>query len=120
VSLSKKIKNSVKNAIKFIGDFEEKAIELAIENHYEYVICGHIHQPADRVVTTGKGSVRYLNSGDWIENLSFLEFNEGVWKLEFFDAAKYEVPEIEANDTSVNMEELIHPNVFAAFVGRKI
>lgn len=120
VSLSKKIKNSVKNAIKFIGDFEEKAIELAIENHYEYVICGHIHQPADRVVTTGKGSVRYLNSGDWIENLSFLEFNEGVWKLVFFDAAKYEVPEIEANDTSVNMEELIHPNVFAAFVGRKI
>lgn len=120
VSLSKKIKNSVKNAIKFIADFEEKAIELAIENKYEYVICGHIHQPADRVVTKEKGSVRYLNSGDWIENLSWLEYHEGSWDLHFFDESKYQKPEIESNDISVNIEELIHPNKFAAFVGGKI
>ena len=119
VSLSKRIKNSVKNAVKFIGDFEEKAIELAIENHYDYVICGHIHQPADRKITQDNGSVYYLNSGDWIENLSYLEYNRGEWNLLFFDETKFEKPEIAATDNSVNIEELIHPNVFAAFVGNK-
>ncbi|HOB24285.1 MAG TPA: UDP-2,3-diacylglucosamine diphosphatase [Kaistella sp.] len=120
LSLSKKIKNSVKNAVKFIADFEEKAIELAIENHYDYVVCGHIHQPADRIVTKEKGSVHYLNSGDWIENLSYLEYDKGTWQLLFFDESKFEKPIIETNDVSVNVEELIHPHVFAAFVGNKM
>lgn len=120
VSLSKKIKNSVKKAVKFIADFEEKAIELAIDNYYEYVICGHIHMPSDREVVTEKGKTHYLNSGDWIENLSWLEYNQGKWSLNFFDESKFKKPEIETYDTSVNMEELIHPQVFAAFVGSKV
>ena len=48
ISLSKKIKNSVKRAVKFISDFEQTAADLAIDEHYDYVICGHIHQPAIR------------------------------------------------------------------------
>ena len=43
ISLSKKIKNSVKSAVKFINDFEKIASDIAIENKYDYVICGHIH-----------------------------------------------------------------------------
>lgn len=120
VSLSKKIKNSVKKAVKFIADFEEKAIELAIDNHYDYVICGHIHQPSDRIVTNDKGSVHYLNSGDWIENLSWLEYDSGKWSLQFFDAKNYKKPEIERNDISVNMQEFIHPAAFASFIGGKV
>ncbi|WP_277110202.1 UDP-2,3-diacylglucosamine diphosphatase [Chryseobacterium taklimakanense] len=119
VSLSKKIKNSVKKAVKFIADFEEKAIELAIDNHYEYVICGHIHMPSDREVVTEKGKTHYLNSGDWIENLSWLEYNEGKWSLKFFDETKFKKPEIETYDLSVNMEELIHPTTLAAFTAQK-
>ncbi|SNV45399.1 UDP-2,3-diacylglucosamine hydrolase [Chryseobacterium taklimakanense] len=119
VSLSKKIKNSVKKAVKFIADFEEKAIELAIDNHYEYVICGHIHMPSDREVVTEKGKTHYLNSGDWIENLSWLEYNEGKWSLNFFDETKFKKPEIETYDMSVNMEELIHPTTLAAFTVQK-
>lgn len=119
VSLSKKIKNSVKKAVKFIADFEEKAIELAIDNHYEYVICGHIHMPSDREVVTEKGKTHYLNSGDWIENLSWLEYNEGKWSLNFFDETKFKKPEIETYDMSVNMEELIHPTTLAAFTNQK-
>lgn len=119
VSLSKKIKNSVKKAVKFIADFEEKAIELAIDNHYEYVICGHIHMPSDREVVTEKGKTHYLNSGDWIENLSWLEYNEGKWSLNFFDETKFKKPEIETYEMSVNMEELIHPTTLAAFTAQK-
>ena len=119
VSLSKKVKNSVKKAVKFIGDFEKKATEIAINNHYDYVICGHIHQPADKIWTTEKGSVHYLNSGDWIENLSWLEYNHGEWNLKFFNEKDFEKPIIEKNDISVNMEELIHPKVFAEFATQK-
>lgn len=80
-SLSKKIKNSVKKAVKYIGDFEKTASELAIDQGYDYVICGHIHQPQLRRVTTKKGTTLYLNSGDWVENLSALEYNKGLWKI---------------------------------------
>ena len=120
VSLSKKVKNSVKKAVKFIGDFEKKATEIAINNHYDYVICGHIHQPADKIWTTEKGSVHYLNSGDWIENLSWLEFDKVTWCLKFFNEKDFEKPIIEKNDISVNMEELIHPKVFAEFATQKV
>lgn len=120
VSLSKKIKNSVKKAVAFIADFEQKAIELAIDNHYDYVICGHIHMPSDREVKTENGKTHYLNSGDWIENLSWLEYHDSTWKLNFFDPEKFQKPEIEPNDISVNMEDLIHPTAFASFLGGKI
>jgi UDP-2,3-diacylglucosamine pyrophosphatase LpxH len=54
-SLSKRIKSSVKKAVKFITNFEDTASELAIENQYDYVICGHIHQPQIRTIANRKG-----------------------------------------------------------------
>lgn len=84
-SFSKKIKNNIKKAVKFIGDFEQTASELAIENKFDYVICGHIHQPQKRKVTTPKGSCLYLNSGDWIENLTALEYNNGSWEIYYYE-----------------------------------
>jgi UDP-2,3-diacylglucosamine pyrophosphatase LpxH len=80
-SLSKAIKNSVKKAVKYINDFENTASELAIDQGYDYVICGHIHQPQKRTVTNKKGSTLYLNSGDWVENLSALEYKNGEWSI---------------------------------------
>src|SRR6185295_18650055 len=61
ISFSKKVKESVKQAVKFITDFEVTAAELAIEKNYDYVICGHIHQPQKRDIVTKQGSVTYLN-----------------------------------------------------------
>lgn len=86
VSFSKKIKNSVKQAIKFIDDFEQTATDIAIENGYDYVVCGHIHQPAMREVRSEKGNTLYLNSGDWVENLTALEYHEGKWSLYHYKA----------------------------------
>lgn len=80
-SFSKKIKSSVKKAVKFIGDFEEAAIDLAIENKYDFVVCGHIHEPKILKQKTKKGETQYLNSGDWVENLTALEYNKKRWKL---------------------------------------
>jgi UDP-2,3-diacylglucosamine pyrophosphatase LpxH len=80
ISLSKKVKDSVKAAVKHISNFEQTAAEIAIQNHYDYVICGHIHEPVMKTFNTINGSVRYLNSGDWIENLTALEYDK-EWKL---------------------------------------
>lgn len=80
-SLSKKIKSNVKQAVKFISNFENTCIELAIDNKFEYVVCGHIHEPKLEHITTEKGSVIYLNSGDWVENLTALEYHKKKWKI---------------------------------------
>jgi UDP-2,3-diacylglucosamine pyrophosphatase LpxH len=80
-SLSKKIKGNVKSAVKFISNFENVCIELAIDNKFDYVICGHIHEPKFETIENEKGKTVYLNSGDWIENLTALEYNKKEWRL---------------------------------------
>jgi UDP-2,3-diacylglucosamine pyrophosphatase LpxH len=93
MSFSKKVKNSVKKAVSWIGNFEQTAAELAIDKGYKNVVCGHIHQPQIREVTTEKGSVIYMNSGDWIENLSALEYNNGKWSIYYHEDKKVNVEE---------------------------
>jgi len=80
-SLSSKIKQSVKSAVKYVQDFEETAASLAIENGYDYVVCGHIHQTKKEIIETPKGRTTYLNSGDWVESLTALEFHFNRWKV---------------------------------------
>jgi UDP-2,3-diacylglucosamine pyrophosphatase LpxH len=81
ISLSKRVKDGVKSAVKFINNFEKTAADIAIENRYDYVVCGHIHQPELRTIQTDKGEVIYLNSGDWVENLTALEYNGENWSI---------------------------------------
>jgi UDP-2,3-diacylglucosamine pyrophosphatase LpxH len=91
MSFSKKVKNSVKKAVKWIGDFEQTAAELAIENEYTHVICGHIHQPQIKEIVTEKGKVIYMNSGDWIENLTTLEYTNHSWEIYHFDEKQHKI-----------------------------
>lgn len=101
-SFSKKIKNNVKKAVKFIGDFEKTASELAIENDFDYVICGHIHQPQIKEIETKNGKCMYLNSGDWIENLTALEYHNSEWSLFTYDKKMFE----EKTDNELDLFEL--------------
>jgi len=100
MSFSKKIKAKFKDAVKFINKFEHTAAELAVENGYDYVICGHIHQPEMRDVVTEQGTVNYLNSGDWVENLTALEYNNKTWKIFKYDAQDFEQDEVEEGQLS--------------------
>lgn len=90
ISLSKKVKNSVKKAVKFINDFEETTADIAISNGYDFVLCGHIHQPEMKTISNQNGTVKYLNSGDWIENLTALEYNEGQWSIYHYNETDLE------------------------------
>ncbi|MGC6414038.1 MAG: UDP-2,3-diacylglucosamine diphosphatase [Bacteroidia bacterium] len=99
-SFSKQVKNSVKKAVAWINDFENTAAELAIEKGFDYVVCGHIHQPQIKEYVNNKGKTTYLNSGDWIENLSALEYERGSWKIHYFEeqpqikSLKIDLPDI--------------------------
>lgn len=95
ISLSKKIKDGVKSAIKFINNFEETVTTIAIDNQFDYVVCGHIHQPIIKNVRTNNGSVTYLNSGDWVENLTALEYNNKQWSIYKHEDSHYQKEEIE-------------------------
>ncbi len=101
ISLSKKVKNSVKGAVKFINKFEDTVCDIAAENKYDYVICGHIHHPEIKEVDTEHGRVTYMNSGDWIENLTALEYSDSKWSIYNY----FEDPVAQAIDINKKKQE---------------
>ncbi len=104
-SFSQRIKASVKEAVKFINQFEETAADLAIEKNYQYVVCGHIHHAEIRKIRNEKGQVTYLNSGDWVESLTSLEYHNGSWSIYKYDGTAYtEKEEDEFEDTQSKMD----------------
>jgi len=113
MSFSKKIKAKFKDAVKFINRFEETAAELAIENKYDYVVCGHIHQTEIREIANENGKVTYLNSGDWVENLTALEYHKAQWKIFRYDHKDFEDDDFETGDLSdgENLQHKLDVNV---------
>jgi hypothetical protein len=68
-------------------------------------------------VKTDKGETLYLNSGDWVENLTALEYSEKKWSLyhykdEFGEEDIYE--EDELNVKLPNMESLYQDIITSA------
>ena len=110
-SFSKKIKASVKKAVKHISDFEKTATELAIEKKYDYVICGHIHEPKMLLKENKNGTTMYLNSGDWVENLTALEYNKKRWKLYRYAESNYPVEE-----NLLEMEDILSNQLIASLL----
>jgi len=106
-SFSKAIKNSVKRAVSYINSFEDVASQLAIDQGFNYVVCGHIHQPQLRLVESQNGKCWYLNSGDWIENLSALEFDGKNWELYYFKKDLIKQTEEETLMEELNLTKFI-------------
>ncbi len=108
LSLSKKIKESVKMAVSFINSFEQTTADIGISKKFDYVICGHIHQPEIREISNTLGSITYMNSGDWVESLSALEFSKGKWKIfRFKESDKTEMKsEVEDADSDLNNSQI--------------
>lgn len=80
-SLSKYLKNNVKNAVKFITDFESQLVYQAKERKCKGVICGHIHNPTYDII---KG-LHYLNCGDFVENNSYIIYNEDKFNILYYN-----------------------------------
>ena len=101
MSFSQKVKSRFKDAVKFINQFEQTAADLAVEKNYSYVICGHIHQAEIREIQSPDktGSVTYLNSGDWVESLTALEYHNHEWTIFNYEAASFKLDSDEEDVT---------------------
>ncbi len=115
ISLSKKIKNSVKSAVSFVNNFEQLVADLASDSGFRYVICGHIHQPVIKEMHGEKGSVTYLNSGDWVENLTALEYHHGKWSIYHHEDVAGVADEIETEMEMHFTTQMIFNNLVAEF-----
>ncbi|MCD8528727.1 MAG: hypothetical protein LRY27_01830 [Chitinophagales bacterium] len=53
------------------------------QKNYDALICGHVHRPGINTVCSidSHKEIQYLNSGDWTESCTALEYNKGKWKL---------------------------------------
>ena len=67
-SFSAWAKLRVKNAVNFIGDFEEALSQDAVKHRVDGIICGHIHHATMRDLN----GVTYVNTGDFVESCSFV------------------------------------------------
>jgi len=110
VSFSKRIKESVKGAVKYINAFEDSAAIVAARKGIDSIVCGHIHHPEMRPIKIGDQTVNYLNSGDWIENLTSLEYNLGQWKI-----FNYKRDFVEQPDVVPDFEKMVDTEVKVLF-----
>lgn len=115
ISFAHRVKRSVKQAVKFIGDFERQAVKMGARKGVDAVICGHIHQPRIESVETEDGRVVYLNSGDWVEHMSALECLGGRWTLYRHDQPTD--PDIEAYLDRLEADQYVFPSAGMAGPG---
>ncbi|MFN2168827.1 MAG: UDP-2,3-diacylglucosamine diphosphatase, partial [Anaerolineae bacterium] len=82
-SLAAFLKHKVKNAVQYIGAFEQAVAAAARKQGVDGLVCGHIHRPEMRPVD----GILYCNDGDWVESCSALvEHPDG--RLELLDWAE--------------------------------
>lgn len=106
-SLSQAIKSKVKSAVSYVNDYEEQLSAMARIKKCDGIICGHIHQPALKIIN----GIMYMNSGDWVESLTALvETIEGEWKIVNFEEKLIEDAQPEEDENEENssyIEDLI-------------
>ena len=106
-SLSQAIKARVKQAVSFVGKFEDQVAALARDRGCRGAICGHIHTPADKMI----GDIHYLNSGDWVESMTaIVEHHDGRFELISFKQFNTRFPMMQ--ETSSATEEIDVPLQF--------
>ncbi|GHF11171.1 UDP-2,3-diacylglucosamine hydrolase [Kordiimonas sediminis] len=80
-SLSAYLKHKVKNAVEYIGKFEEAVADEARRRGMDGVICGHIHHAEIRSF----GGITYMNDGDWVESCTALvEHSQGGFEIIYY------------------------------------
>lgn len=118
VSFSKRIKESVKGAVKYINAFEDTVAAVAARKGIDYIVCGHIHKPEMRTFQIENHTINYLNSGDWIENLTSLEYNDGQWRIFNYRKDFVEQPDVAIADfermVDIEVKELFN-NMLVSF-----
>ncbi len=86
-SLAKFLKYKVKNAVKYIGEYEKTITEYGKKKKFDGIICGHIHHAQNE----NYDGVNYLNCGDWVESCTALVENfDGTFEIIYWDKLREE------------------------------
>ncbi|MEY4903300.1 MAG: hypothetical protein RLZZ292_1115 [Bacteroidota bacterium] len=112
LSLTNQDKTNV-NKKTFLIEFENAALTYAEKHGYDTVICGHTHNPQIKRFDTGKGVITYLNSGDWVHNLTALEFNYDKWSIYHYDELDFPKPNPKLYVEPIKKEVFSKPNQMA-------
>jgi UDP-2,3-diacylglucosamine pyrophosphatase LpxH len=88
-----------RQATAHIERYEQACVAAAATRGFDAVVTGHIHAASMREFVQNGRCVRYLNSGDWVDSLTALEWHAGAWRLvRFGDVEESEVEEVEARE----------------------
>ena len=98
MTLYTSMKDRILKEKKILTNFELAIANAALSKNIDLVICGHSHVPADKTIITEKGTVRYINCGDWIDHYSAAECIDGEWKLAYFKSDLEEEPELPGDE----------------------
>lgn len=101
--LYKSMKDRIAKRNVVLTNFEKAIANAAVSKNIDLVICGHTHIPVDKQIDTDKGSVRYINCGDWVEHFSTAECINGEWSLSYYYSEEDE-------DTETPGDELFIPD----------
>tara|TARA_S200000501_G_scaffold81967_1_gene74089 strand:- start:1970 stop:2809 length:840 start_codon:yes stop_codon:yes gene_type:complete len=106
LNFSKIIKANVKTAVQYFANFERKAAEIAEKNGYKYVVCGHIHTPKIESFEINGKEIIYMNSGDWLESLSSLEYVNNEWSIYMHKRTEKDFKNDESSKIEMTNKEL--------------
>ena len=81
ISPARYFKENLASAARHIARFEETCAKMAAERGCDAVVCGHIHAANKRLYQVDGRDILYLNSGDWVESCTALEYSAGEWSV---------------------------------------
>jgi UDP-2,3-diacylglucosamine pyrophosphatase LpxH len=104
-SLSAYLKFKVKNAVNYIGAFEEALAGEARREGADGVVCGHIHHAR----ITNQAGFRYVNTGDWVESCTAVaEHHDGT-----FEIIRWTVPAADSPEEEEPLVDLAEAMAFS-------
>ena len=113
LNFSKSIKANVKTAVQYFANFEMKAAKIAQKNGYKYEVCGHIHTPKIESFDINGEEIIYMNSGDWLESLSSLEYVDNKWSIYMHKRTEQEYKGVDSRIEMTNKE--LYKDLIAEF-----
>lgn len=105
------MKERISKEKKVLTNYEWAIANAAVSKNIDLVICGHSHVPVDKSITTDKGTVRYINCGDWIDHYSAAECLNGEWKLDYFKYDLEEEPELPGDELYIPDKNQLYKSI---------
>lgn len=102
-SLSAYLKHKVKQAVSFIGEYEEAVAKECQKRDYDGVVCGHIHHAEIKTIN----GVGYYNCGDWVESCTALveDFDGNIEIIKWLEVDKSKISDSEENDKNKALKQ---------------